>query len=258
MRRPHSPLLAVLLVAALAGCTAAPAPQTSPQPAPPPAEPAAAAAAPMSAGLHWSRNSAEARALFLQSYRQAAEALEALVAGRDPFTWAISIDGDETLLDNSPYQLEREAAGLGFTEESWNEWVRRREAPALPGARDFLETVRRLGGKIAVVTNRGEVVCGATEDNLRNLRLPYDLVLCKPTGAESDKSPRWQAVEEGRASKYLPPLDLVLWVGDNVHDFPGGSQEWARGPEDHLDRFGRDFVILPNVMYGSWERNPQE
>jgi 5'-nucleotidase (lipoprotein e(P4) family) len=258
MRRPHSPLLAVLLVAALAGCTAAPAPQTSPQPAPPPAEPAAAAAAPMSAGLHWSRNSAEARALFLQSYRQAAEALEALVAGRDPFTWAISIDGDETLLDNSPYQLEREAAGLGFTEESWNEWVRRREAPALPGARDFLETVRRLGGKIAVVTNRGEVVCGATEDNLRNLRLPYDLVLCKPTGAESDKSPRWQAVEEGRASKYLPPLDLVLWVGDNVHDFPGGSQEWARGPEDDLDRFGRDFVILPNVMYGSWERNPQE
>jgi 5'-nucleotidase (lipoprotein e(P4) family) len=212
----------------------------------------------MSAGLHWSRNSAEARALFLQSYRQAAEALEALVAGRDPFTWAISIDGDETLLDNSPYQLEREAAGLGFTEESWNEWVRRREAPALPGARDFLETVRRLGGKIAVVTNRGEVVCGATEDNLRNLRLPYDLVLCKPTGAESDKSPRWQAVEEGRASKYLPPLDLVLWVGDNVHDFPGGSQEWARGPEDDLDRFGRDFVILPNVMYGSWERNPQE
>jgi 5'-nucleotidase (lipoprotein e(P4) family) len=257
MRHLRAPFLALLLAAGLAGCTAAPAPQPAPPP-PAPAEPAAAAAPSLSPGLHWSRNSAEARALFLQGYRQAAEELEALVAGREPFTWAISIDGDETLLDNSPYQLEREAAGLGFTEESWNDWVRRREAPALPGARDFLETVRRLGGKIAVVTNRGEVVCGATEDNLRTLRLPYDLVLCKPTGAASDKSPRWQAVEEGKASKYLPPLDLVMWVGDNIHDFPGGRQEWARGSEDDLDRFGRDFFILPNVMYGSWERNPQE
>ena len=253
MRRHRSPLLALLLAAALAGCTAAPAPQT----APPPAAPAAAeAAAPMSPGLHWSRTSAEHRALFLQTYRQAAEALEELVAGREPFTWAVSIDADETLIDNSPYQREREAAGLGYTEESWTAWVMRREAEALPGAREFLETVRRLGGKVAVVTNRGDEVCGPTEDNLRSLRLAYDVVLCKPVGGPSDKAPRWQAVEAGEASKSLPPLDVVMWVGDNIHDFPGGSQALAEGSEDALSRFGRDLFVLPNVMYGSWQRNP--
>jgi 5'-nucleotidase (lipoprotein e(P4) family) len=252
MRRLHSPLLALLLAAALAGCTAAPAPQT----APPPPAPAATDAAPMSAPLLWSRTSAEHRALFLQTYRQAAEALEELVAGREPFTWAVSIDADETLIDNSPYQREREAAGLGYTEESWIAWVMRREAEALPGAREFLETVRRLGGKVAVVTNRGDEVCEPTEDNLRNLRLAYDVVLCKPVGGPSDKAPRWQAVEAGEASKTLPPLDVVMWVGDNIHDFPGGSQALAEGSEDALSRFGRDLFVLPNVMYGSWERNP--
>ena len=252
MRRLHSPLLALMLAAALAGCTAAPAPQT----APPPPAPAATEAVPMSAPLLWSRTSAEHRALFLQTYRQAAEALEELVAGREPFTWAVSIDADETLIDNSPYQREREAAGLGYTEESWTAWVMRREAEALPGAREFLETVRRLGGKVAVVTNRGDEVCEPTEDNLRSLRLAYDVVLCKPVGGPSDKAPRWQAVEAGEASKTLPPLDVVMWVGDNIHDFPGGSQALAEGSEDALSRFGRDLFVLPNVMYGSWERNP--
>lgn len=252
MRRHPSPLLALLLAAALAGCTAAPAPQT----APPPPAPVATSVAPMSAPLLWSRTSAEHRALFLQTYRQAAEALEELVAGREPFTWAVSIDADETLIDNSPYQREREAAGQAFTEESWNAWVMRREAEALPGAREFLETVRRLGGKVAVVTNRGDEVCEPTEDNLRTLRLAYDVVLCKPVGGASDKAPRWQAVEAGEASKTLPPLDIVMWVGDNIHDFPGGSQALAEGSEDALSRFGRDLFVLPNVMYGSWQRNP--
>jgi predicted secreted acid phosphatase len=132
----------------------------------------------------------------------------------------------------------------------------RREAEALPGAREFLETVRRLGGKVAVVTNRGDEVCEPTEDNLRSLRLAYDVVLCKPVGGPSDKAPRWQAVEAGEASKTLPPLDVVMWVGDNIHDFPGGSQALAEGSEDALSRFGRDLFVLPNVMYGSWERNP--
>ena len=37
-------------------------------------------------------------------------------------------DADETLIDNSGYQVERAAQGLAFTQESWTAWVRRREA----------------------------------------------------------------------------------------------------------------------------------
>lgn len=244
-------LLPLVLAALLVGCATA-TPPAPPLPAPAPA--AAEAAQPPS--LHWARTAAEHRAAFLQTYRAASERLEELVAGRDPWTWAVALDADETLIDNSLYQKEREAQGLGFSRESWAEWVERRAAPALPGGRDFLEDVRRLGGRIAVVTNREEVLCIATEDNLRAERLPYDVVLCRPMGGPSDKEPRWEAVERGTASPNLPPIRIVMWIGDNVGDFPGATQALRDAPESELDPFGDRWWVLPNPMYGSWERNP--
>jgi 5'-nucleotidase (lipoprotein e(P4) family) len=256
MDRNRRHLAALLLLLLLPACATAPAPApTAPSAAPPAA--AAATAPAQSLALHWARSSAEHRALFLQTYRLAAERLEALAAGLQPFTWAIATDADETLIDNSLYQKEREARGLGYTRESWNAWVERRQSTALPGARDFLETVRRLGGKIVVVTNRFESTCAATEDNLRALRLAFDLVLCRPDQGPRDKEPRWRAVEEGRAAKYLPPLTIVMYLGDNIRDFPGADQSYATAPEDELSRFGRRWVLFPNPMYGSWQSNPQ-
>lgn len=252
-RRPTPASALAVLVLALAACQTA-APAAAPAPPPPPA--AAAEAPPQSASLHWMRTAAEHRAVFVQTYETAGERLAELVEGREPFSWAISIDGDETILDNSQYQKEREAIGQGFSTESWNAWVRRQEAPVLPGALDFLETVRSLGGRIAVVTNRDESVCQATADNLRRERVPYDVVLCKPVEGPSDKSPRWQAIERGTAAEFLPPLELVMWVGDNVGDFPGGTQAWRDAPGPALDDFGDRFWMLPNPAYGSWERNP--
>jgi len=242
----------LLLLFFLPACTTAPAP--APVATPPPA---AAVAAELPASLHWARSSAEHRALYLQTFRLASEQLETLATGLRPFTWAIATDADETVIDNSQYQKELAVHGLAFTVESWNAWTLRREATALPGARDFLETVRRLGGKIAVVTNRRESTCAATEDNLRALRLPFDVVLCRPEQGPSDKGPRWRAVEEGKASKYLPPLPIVMYLGDNIRDFPGAGQSLATASEDDLSHFGSDWILFPNPMYGSWEGNPQ-
>jgi 5'-nucleotidase (lipoprotein e(P4) family) len=250
-RASLAPALLLLLLAA--GCTSAPAPAPVAAPPPVPADEAPE----LSRAIHWVRNSAEHRALYLQTFRLAAEQLETLATGLQPFTWAIATDADETILDNSRYQKERWDQGLDYTVETWNAWTRRREATALPGARDFLETVRRLGGKIAVVTNRRESTCAATEDNLRALRLPFDVVLCRPEQGPGDKEPRFQAVENGRASKYLPPLPIVMYLGDNVQDFPGSRQSLASASEDELAHFGKDWILFPNPMYGSWQGNPQ-
>ena len=248
----HALLASLLLALALPACTTvAPA---APVPAPPPA--AAPAAGEQSAPLHWMRSAAEHRALFVQTFEAAGERLAELAEGRDPFTWAVSIDGDDTILDNSQYEKERQALGTGYDIVSWNEWVRRKAAPPLPGVVDFLETVRSLGGRIAVVTNREEVVCQATEDNLRNERVPFDLVLCKPTGGSSDKRPRWQAIEQGTAAEFVPPLTLIMWLGDNVGDFPGGTQAWRDAPDAAMEPFGDRFWVLPNPLYGSWVDNP--
>jgi 5'-nucleotidase (lipoprotein e(P4) family) len=242
--------LAVVLL--IAGAACAPA-VTSPAPAPPaPAAPAAAAAPALPLSIRWSRGSAEHDALFLQAYRVAEERVRAAEAALPDGGWAVILDADETVIDNSIYQKERAEQGLPYSSESWNEWVRRRAAPALPGAAEFTRAVRALGGRVVIVTNRDEPVCEPTRENLRAVGIAFDAVLCRQ--GTSDKNPRFQAVEQGTAAPALPPARVLLWVGDNVQDFPGLSQA-ARTQPAALAEFGRRFIVLPNPMYGSWEQN---
>jgi 5'-nucleotidase (lipoprotein e(P4) family) len=244
--------LLVLLAATAAACAPAVSPASAPAPAPV-AAPAAAEALPRD--VHWFRNAAEQRAAFVQAYRLAGDQLRQLSAGRAAGTWAVILDADETVLDNSTYQKERAAIGAPFTPESWNAWVRRAAAPALPGAAEFIRMVRERGGRVVIVTNRDEVVCAETRENLRRLSIRVEGVLCKPEGP-SDKNPRFAAVQGGTAVPGLPALEVLMWVGDNIQDFPGLTQAIRLSPESAFERFGRSFIVLPNPMYGSWERNP--
>ena len=246
-RTPALPLLALLALAPLA-CAPAAAPAVA-------TAPAAAAADTAFPSVRWTRSSAEHRAVFLQTYRLATEELERRAAGRAPGSWAVILDADETVLDNAQYQQERARAGLPYTDESWNEWVRREDAAALPGAAAFTARVRALGGRVVFVTNRDEQVCGPTRANLQALGIPADAVLCRMPGP-SDKNPRFAAVQAGTAPSPLPALAVVMWVGDNIGDFPGQTQAIRSGPESAFAEFGRGWIVLPNPMYGSWERNP--
>ncbi|MDQ3556575.1 MAG: hypothetical protein M3409_07330, partial [Gemmatimonadota bacterium] len=219
--------------------------------------PAEAAARRLPNDVHWFRNSAEQRALFVQGYRVAGDQLRELARGAPRGSWAVIVDADETVLDNSPYQVRRAELGLGFTIESWNEWVRERRATALPGSTEFLRQVREMGGRVAIVTNRDEIVCPETRENLQSVGVAADVVLCKPEGP-SDKNPRFRAVEQGTAAAGVPPLRVLMYVGDNIQDFPGLTQEIRNAPPAATERFGRNWIMLPNPMYGSWERNPEQ
>ena len=226
-------------------------------PAVPPSPPSAAAEAgePFRASkqVRWVRDSAEHRALFLQVYRTVTARVERAAATREPGTWAVVADADETVLDNSVYQVERERQGLGFTRESWRAWTERREAVPLPGAAAFLARVRALGGRVAIVTNRRVSECPDTEAVLRAHDLAYDVILCRDDDGPSDKGPRFEAVARGTTPAGLPPLEIVAVLGDNIRDFPGQSQELARQGDEAFTDFGARFFVLPNPMYGSWE-----
>ena len=164
------------------------------------------------------------------------------------------LDADETVLDNSEYQVRRARRGLGFTSESWADWVREEAASALPGAVAFVNRVRQLGGRVAIVTNRNDDVCEPTRRNLEAAGLEVDVVLCQQR--DEGKEGRFRVVAAGETSAGLPPLEVLAWVGDNIEDFPGGSQQLRDAdPEDLVD-FGVRFFVLPNPMYGSWEENP--
>ena len=236
--------LSFLLLAA--ACAAPPATNPAPTPAPAPS----AGAAPPS--IHWVRGSAEHRALFEQIYRGAGARLERDASALPRGGWAVVMDADETVIDNSQYQLERARAGLGYSDSSWNDWARREAAPALPGAAEFTSRVRALGGRVVIVTNRAEAVCDPTRANLRAVGIVADLVLC----GSGDKNPRFAAVARGSAPSTLPPLRVVMWVGDNIQDFPGAGQQLRAAADSAFARFGSAWIMLPNPMYGSWERTP--
>jgi len=265
---------ALLLLSVAAACaTAAPAAPAAPPPAPAPVEvtrrptpphplpipPGGVVRTPLPpaatmGAVHWWRSSAERTAVFVQTYRWAGERLRELAASERRGTWAVIMDADETALDNSTYQLRRNSQNEGFTAETWAAWVNEQAATATPGAVEFTRLVHELGGRVAIVTNRDDPTCPATRDNLRRVNVMADVVLCRVAGA-SDKNPRFAAVQSGTGTG-LPPLKVLMWVGDNIQDFPALTQEVrTRGPQA-LEPFGRTYVLLPNPMYGSWERNP--
>jgi 5'-nucleotidase (lipoprotein e(P4) family) len=220
-----------------------------------PASPASTDAKPPSNAIRWARDSAEHRALYLQVYAAATAHVESEAQKRSAGSWGVVLDADETVIDNSQYQLERERAGLPFDGPSWHAWTKRREALAQPGARAFLARVRELGGRIAIVTNRTVSECPDTEAVFHAQDLAFDVVLCKPDGGPSDKNPRFEAVARGTTPAGLPPLEIVAFLGDNIFDFPGLSQAIRKEGDAAFAAFGTRFFALPNAMYGSWERN---
>jgi acid phosphatase len=204
--------------------------------------------------VRWFRVSAEYRALAYQAYNLAQERLPELSRGLASQSWAVILDADETVLDNSEYQRRRALIDSGYTSASWAVWVNERKATPIPGAVEFIRRVRALGGRVAIVTNRTEAQCDATRENLRAVGVEADAVLCQRPN-ESDKNPRFRRVESGEPFGG-GPLKIVAWVGDNILDFPGMTQA-VRAAPNVLAEFGRRYFILPNPMYGSWQSLPE-
>lgn len=260
--------LSALLLAFAAGC----APQTpAPSPAPAPAagepgveagdEPRAGTYAPPTVAnaplrhreVHWVRTAAEYRALTEQIFDAASEAVGEHGEGRERGSWGVIMDADETVLDNSEYQRRIAEAGQEFDPEGWTEWVKEEAADVVPGADRFIRRVQELGGRVAIVTNRSQEECPATRRNLESLGMRVAVVLCESDTGE--KEPRFRMVRNGTAAEALPPLEVVMWVGDNIGDFPHLDQGLRDAPADAFRLFGDRYFVLPNPMYGSWMGN---
>lgn len=236
----------LIVAAALGACAQAPATLSTPE------GPLAAPRA-LPNDVRWFRSAAEYRALAQQAYHVASDRLPELSRGLAAQSWAVILDADETVLDNSEYQRRRSMLDSGYTEATWAMWVNERAAPPIPGAPEFTRRVHELGGRVAIVTNRADSLCTATRANLQTAGIEADLVLCQTPGA-GDKNPRFQRIQNGTAMAGVPALNVVAWVGDNILDFPGMSQAVRNDPKA-LEGFGRKYFVLPNPMYGSWQQN---
>jgi 5'-nucleotidase (lipoprotein e(P4) family) len=203
----------------------------------------------VSVNTPWYRDSAEQKVIYLETYRSAQAAAATLSRGLPPRSWGVILDIDETILDNSDYQKQQALAGLGFVDASWKEWVLAHKATRLPGSKEFIDYVLDiLHGQIILVTNRKQPQCAITEENLKLQEIRYDRILCDSTG-EGDKNPRFQSVANGGAGR--APVNVLIWIGDNIKDFPSLSQSNV-----DTSKFGATYFALPNPMYGSWLNNP--
>ena len=205
-------------------------------------------------GLLWMRTSAEYRALAYQGYNVAMNAVKMAVTDpshqRKPL--AIVLDADETVVDNTKLMGESIVNGNGhFDAPWWRQAVHQGKSQAMPGAVEFLNEVHKQGVEIFYVSNRyAPVNLDVTIQNFKELGFPSvdkDHILLFEK--DSDKQPRFDMI----AKKYY----VVLYMGDNVGDFPIGTKGKTLAERNdiidaHKEDFGTTFVIFPNPAYGSW------
>lgn len=201
----------------------------------------------------WFQHAAECRAL---TYQACNAADDALTRHAPLYTnAAVIVDIDETVLDNSPYQARLIQRGEQFTPETWNDWVQRFQAQALPGIAELLRgaTNRFASNHLEVfyISNRAENQRQATLTNLRQAGFPNadDQHLLLKTTASG---------KESRRDQVAATRQIVLLMGDNLSDFSeafdtNGAPRTA-ATDAARQEFGRRFIVLPNPMYGDWEQ----
>ena len=252
------------------------------EPAATPSEPAAPAAVATQAkptGTHdnlnavaWVQTSVEYRAITTQTFRAAADHLDAALKekhwdalvpdergnaaiGLKP---AVVMDVDETVLDNSPYQARLIRDGKEYDEISWDQWVAEKKAKPLPGVVDFAKAAAEKGVTILYISNRAVHLKEATLANLREAGLPVadDSVFlglgtvlegCEQNGSEKNCRRRLAG------QKYR----VLMQFGDQIGDFVQVEANTREGRQalfdEYDDWFGERWWMLPNPTYGSWE-----
>jgi acid phosphatase len=215
----------------------------------------------------WTQRSAEYRASTEQAYRAASRMVDQGLA--DP-EWtaapeqeddqgglppAVILDVDETVLDNSPYQARIIVEGKEYP-EGWDAWVRESSAPPVPGAIEFARRAAQRGVTVFYVTNRDAALEQATERNLESLGFPLaadvDVLLMR---GERDG---WGSDKASRRAHVASTHRVLILAGDDLNDFISVSrasiEERDRLEAEYASHWGVKWIMLPNPIYGSWER----
>jgi acid phosphatase len=270
-------LIILTLVAAM-GC-AAPA-QAPPAKAAAPA-PAAPAPAPLAAGppahdlldaVLWMQRSVEYKATTMGAFALARLRLDQALA--DP-KWtalipkeqsgdyqslppAVILDVDETILDNSGYQAWNAIKDTTFEPKTWTSYVNTVTSLAIPGAPEFTQYAASKGVRVFYISNRTAEEEPATRKNLEKFGFPIDGVI--DTVLTSREKPDWTSAKGTRRAFIAKDYRVLLNLGDNfgdfVDEFRGTEAERLAVLEQHKSRWGREWIMLPNPTYGSFESAP--
>ena len=201
--------------------------------------------------VRWIRGSDEYKALCNQVYGQAIYQIKKKMTYNNfslnqsnVNNYAVIMDLDETVLDNSDYQVGLFERNASFNMDSWAKWVEREEAKLVPGAKEYIELLRKNNIQIIFISNRMHVRLDATKNNMKKLGvgLPSDIYLLRKDRADKKYIRRNEVfTKTGRMEKFKK-YTVLQYLGDAMGDFVN----------DDFDRFGIDQFIFPNPMYGKW------
>jgi len=200
--------------------------------------------------MYWQKNAAEYHALCIQAYNVAKVKVDQALAGTSEKPLAIIADIDETVLSNQPYNEMLIAKNISFTQENWAEWVNKKSAVPIPGALEFYNYADSLGIEVIYLSNRRVENYAPTKANLISAGFPFhDDTIMLLRDKDGNKKAR---------RKQLALYNVVLLIGDNLSDF---DESFYKQPNDiRINRlkdtsalFGEKFILIPNLIYGSWE-----
>lgn len=247
----------------------------------------------------WYQTSGEYRALCLQTYNLAAHKLEVLrtfisrgaegearIPG-SPKPLAIIMDLDETVIDNSGYQVYLIKAKTDFDNDEWDAWltyqsINKGAQKAVPGAVEFIRVAEGLGITPIFISNRSQSSWEETKKVLKGLDINIDNIenrlllrradgkaraqaLTKKMGLDPASSKAQSIVDgegekEERRRQVYDRYHVIAFFGDVLGDFEGITfvdednkpKERVQMSERNKHRWGTDWFILPNPLYGAW------
>ena len=200
--------------------------------------------------IYWQKNSAEYVALSYQAFNIAKLKLDKNVKNNHIKKPAIIIDIDETILNNLPYNEVLIDSSKSFNEESWSRWVNKKIAKAIPGSLEFLNYAQTKNIELIYLSNRRIENYEPTKENLISLGFPFNentLMLLRDE--TTDKTKRRNSLSE---------YEIIMLIGDNLSDFDSVfynklNPERIKNVDSLSYLFGEKFILLPNLIYGTWE-----
>ena len=197
----------------------------------------------LSNDVQWVTQSSEYKSLCEQIYISAWISIQNRVNSvKEP---VIIMDLDETVLDNSQYQIDLFNKSEKYNPKSWNKWVKREEAKLVPGSKDFILRFKKINGaKIIFLSNRDNTTLISTKNNMKDLGIFFsdDVFLLRLANNDTKINRREEVLLGKNRMKAYGAKKIIAYFGDAMGEFP----------EDKNYNFGINKFIFPNPMYGKW------
>ena len=194
--------------------------------------------------IRWVTNSSEYKLLCEQTYENAWNNLAETLKAADSQS-VIIMDLDETVLDNSKYQIDLTEKGESYNPESWSVWVNQKEADLVPGAKKFIDLVRSTNVRIVFLSNRMAKNELPTIENMEALDIyeQDDIFMLRIDRPDKKHIRRSEVLQGTGRMKEIGAMKVLAYFGDARHDFPD--------PDDYYI-FGKNMFMFANPMYGKW------